>query len=175
MIHHLVRTQQHDRHISNYFPKVRERRCSTNEPTLLPTLLHIALNQTLLSRLDVKRSLAFYLEKTDPSKSNQLFISSDTKATTSASLLRGRHLQMPDHTSFYYSLTGLQCEGCVRAHSIWKRTSLTDETVSLSLSLENVLSNWKFLVTIRIISQNLSWISASFGSSTYIPNETVWV
>lgn len=128
-----VRIQQCDRHILNYFPKVRERRFSPNEPALLPTLLHITLNQTLLSRLDVKRSLAFYLEKIDPAKSNHLFISFDTRATTSASLLQGRHLQMPDHISFYYNLTGLQCEGCVRVHSSWKRASLTDEIVSLSL------------------------------------------
>lgn len=100
---------------------------------LLPTLLHITLNQTLLSRLDVKRSLAFYLEKIDPAKSKHLLVSFDTKATTSASLLQGRHLQMPDHIALYCSLTGSQCEGCVRAHSIWRRISLTDKIVSLSL------------------------------------------
>lgn len=169
-----MRIQQRDRRILNYFPKVRERSSALMNQSLLPKLLHTTLNQTLLSGLDVKRSLAFYLEKIAPAKSSHLFISFDTSTTASALLLQDRHLGMPDHISFWYNLTSSQCEGCVRVHSIWKRTSLTAEIVPISLSLEDMLSNCKFL-TIRTTSQDLPLISVSFISCTLSANEIVWV
>ena len=134
----------------------------------MPTLLHTTLNQTLLSRLDAKRSAAFYLEEIGPAQSGHLLISFDTSTTAPALLLPDRHRCTPDHISVSYSLTGSQCEGCVRVHSVWKRASLTAEIISLSL--EDVLSNCKFSLTIRITSQDLPLISVSFKSSTHLPN-----
>lgn len=134
----------------------------------MPTLLHTALNQTLLSRLDARRSAAFYLEQIAPAQSGHLLVSFDTSTTAPALLLPDGHRCMSDHISVSYSLTGSQCEGCVRAHSVRKRTSFTAEIISLSL--EDVLSNCKFFLTIRITSQDLPLISVSFKSSTHLPN-----